>query len=183
MHKMILQYKATIPNSKLFFRDFEFKGNSSLYKVMEFIQGQLVFVPDMMILFQGIDEKGKVVREYGLFDMGDGAIDNVTIGESVKRGDAVLRFIYNLSQNLYVDLTFVGETDADPRAEYPRTIAEKGHAPLQFSSKYVEDDYENRPHGIPHPVEGDDVVDDDDDDGNEDDEEVFDAEELPEGTE
>jgi len=181
---MILQYKATIPNSKSFFRDFEFKGTSSLYKVMEFVQHQMAFVPDMMILFQGIDEAGKVVREYGLFDMGDGSIDNVTVADTAARGDVILRFVYNLSKNLYIDLSLVGETETDPRAEYPRTTAEKGHAPLQFSGTYVEDDFENRPHGIPHPVEGDEDIDDgDDDDEKEDEEEVFDEEELPEGTE
>lgn len=181
---MILQYRATIPNSKSFFRDFEFKGTSSLYKVMEFVQGQMAFVPDMMILFQGIDETGKAVREYGLFDMGDGSIDNVTVGETAERGDVILRFVYNLSKNLYIDLSLVGETEADPRADYPRATAEKGHAPLQFSATYVEDDYENRPHGIPHPVEGDEADDvDDEDDEKEEEEEVFDAEELPEGTE
>jgi len=184
---MIFKYKVTIPASRTFFRDVEINEGSSLYRVMEFLQSQMNFVPDMMILFQGIDEKGKVLHEYGLFDMGDGSIDNVTLRDAAERGEVVLRFIYNLSKNLYLDLTFAGECEADARAEYPRVTGEKGHAPQQFSAVYVEDDYENRPHGIPHPV-ADDVPDDDDDDDDADDEkddeeEGYDEDELPEGTE
>jgi len=184
---MIFKYKVTIPNSKQFFRDYEFSGSSSLFKVMEFVQSQMNFVPDMMILFQGLDAGGKVLHEYGLFDMGDGSIDNITLEAAGKQGDAVLRFIYNLSKNLYMDFTFEGVGEVDGRVEYPRMTAEKGYAPQQFSAVYVEDDYENRPHGIPHPVESDDFDDDDDDDdeteGSDIDNEGFDESELPEGVE
>jgi len=184
---MVFKYKVTIPNSNRFFRDCEFKGTTSLFKVMEFVQSQMSFVPDMMVLFQGLDANGKVLHEYGLFDMGDGSIDNVSIEETGKRGDVNLRFVYNLSMNLYLNFSFEGCTDADARAEYPRVTDEKGHAPQQFSAVYVEDDYENRPHGIPHPVEGDDIDDDVEDDVDEVDddaeEEGFDESELPEGTE
>ena len=187
---MIFKFKVTFPYSKQFFRDYEFKGESSLYKVMEFIQNQLGFVPDMMILFQGLDENGKILHEYGLFDMGDGSIDNVTVADTQKRGETVLRFVFNLSKNLYLDLSFVGTGDVDARTDYPQVTGEKGHAPQQFSSVYVDDDYENHPHGLPHPVEGDELDDEDeedeedeDDEDDEDDEMVFDKSELPEGME
>jgi len=181
---MVYKFRITVPSSKRFFRECEIKGESSLYKVMEFIQGQMGFVPDMMVLFQGVDENGKVAREYGLFDMGDGSIDNVTLDDSMKKGDVALRFVFNLSMGLYMDLTFLGEVPCDIREKYPRMTAEKGHAPQQFSAVYVEDDFEDRPHGIPHPVESDVADDDDDEDDDEkDDDEMFDAEELPEGTE
>ncbi len=190
-NRMIVKYRATIPASKRFFRDYAFRDGMSLYSVMEFIQGQLGFVPDMMVLFQGIDSGGNVVHEYGLFDMGDGSIDNVTIADTLGREETVLRFIYNLSKNLYLDLAFVEECAADPKLKYPCVTDEKGHAPGQFSALYTDDDFEDRPHGLPKSIQNGDWRDDEDDDEDDEDEdddedgddedgkEVYDGEELP----
>lgn len=174
---MIIKYRATIPASKRFFRDYIFRDGSSLYSVMEFIQNQLGFVPDMMVLFQGVTSDGKVSHEYGLFDMGDGSIDNVTLADTLKKGETVLRFIYNLSKNLYLDLSFVEECASDMKVSCPYVADEKGHAPGQFSSQYTDDDFEDRPHGLPKSVPNSDYPDDEDDDDEDDDDDDEDDDE------
>lgn len=186
---MIVKYRATIPASKRFFRDYAFRDGMSLYRVMEFIQNQLGFVPDMMILFQGVTSAGKVSHEYGLFDMGDGSIDNVTLADTLGKEETVLRFVYNLSKNLYIELAFVEECTADPKMTYPCVTDEKGHAPGQFTALYTDDDFEDRPHGLPKSIQNADFLDDDDDDDDDEDDEeddddedgkeVYDGEELP----
>jgi len=183
---MIVKYRATIPASKRFFRDYAFRDGMSLYSVMEFIQNQLGFVPDMMVLFQGVTSDGKVSHEYGLFDMGDGSIDNVTVADTIKKEETTLRFIYNISKNLFLELSFVEECAPHAKMVCPCVTDEKGHAPGQFTAQYTDDDFDDRPHRLPKPVPDSDYQDDDEDDDDEEDDddsdedgrEVFDEDEL-----
>jgi len=183
---MIQKYKATIPLSKKFFRNYELKGNMSLYAVHEFLCSEFLFSPDQMVLFQGINAAGKVVHEYGLFDMGDGSMDNVTLRDTITREEVTVRYIYNLAKNLYMDLTWEGEEEDARHAQYPRTAGGKGDNPLQFSSAYKDAPEEiiPAPHpDIPDDDEDFDDEDDDDEDDDETDDEGFDEDELPEGEE
>lgn len=138
---MIYRYKATIPGSKTFFREYEVRSEMKLFKLHDFLQNDLGFAPDQMVIFQGVDSSGRLSREYGLFDMGDGSMDSVSIEKTFSRGEKTLRYLYNLSKGTYLELTFLSEGEYNPRASYPRLVAEKGHNPEQFSSKYEDDDF------------------------------------------
>jgi hypothetical protein len=137
---MIYTYKATIPYSKVFMREYEIPSNMKLFKFHEFLQNDLGFSPDQMVLFQGINSNGNKRKEYGLFDFGDGSMDTVSLELTAQRGETTLRYIYNLDKNLYINLDLISKNEPQPREYYPRTINEKGRNPEQFSSKY--DDYE-----------------------------------------
>jgi hypothetical protein len=56
---MVYKYKASIPGSKVFMREYEIKGDTSLYKLHDFLVNDLDFSPDQMVAFRGLDENDK----------------------------------------------------------------------------------------------------------------------------
>ena len=85
---MVYQFRATIPESKIFFRVYEIKGDMSLFKFNLFLVDDLGFSPDQMVLFEGYDAAGTLCSEYGLFDLGDGSMDTVTFDKVAARGES-----------------------------------------------------------------------------------------------
>lgn len=133
---MIYKYKATIKASKVFMREYEINGDISLYSLHEYLLNDLEFAPDQMVIFRGLDSKEKLCSEYGLFDMGDGSIDSVTISKTVSKGESVIHYVFDLKNDRAIILTLIGEVDQSMRASYPRLVAEKGRNPDQFSKGY-----------------------------------------------
>ena len=136
----VFQYRATLPKIKTFLRVYDIKADTTLFKLHSFLQNDLGFSPDQMALFRGVDEDGVVLSNYGLFDLGDGTMDTVTISDCIDRGQVMLHYIYNVKMGLYIILNFVQESEFSQRKSYPRLLQEKGRNPDQFSAEY--DDYE-----------------------------------------
>lgn len=137
---MIYKYKATLPGSKVFMREYEIKGETTLYALHEFLLNDLDFAPDQMVLFRGLDAGEKVRSEYGLFDMGDGTMDTVSIEKTLRREEEYLEYVYDMHKDKYIRLSYLGECEPAPRASYPRLTAEKGRNPDQFADTY--DDFD-----------------------------------------
>jgi hypothetical protein len=135
---MVYQFRATIPESKIFFRVYEIKGEMTLFRFNSFITDDLGFSPDQMVLFEGYDEKGALCSEYGLFDMGDGAMDTVTFDDVVQRGETELHYLFDLRNNRFIKLVFEGECPFSPMRSYPFLSEEKGQNPDQFRARYEE---------------------------------------------
>lgn len=133
---MILKYRATLPKHKSFLREYDIKGESTLFKLHDFLQNDLGFSPDQMVMFRGVDKDGVVLRKYGLFDLGDGSMDTVTLEKTLGRGEEILHYVYNIRQNLYIQLAFVSEAEFLVKESYPRLLVEKGRNPDQFSAVY-----------------------------------------------
>ena len=142
---MIYKYKASIPGSKVFMREYEVKGETSLYKLHDFLQNDFDFSPDQMVAFRGYDEKGKFRSEYGLFDMGDGSMDMVSVEKTVAKGETTLSYVFDMRKDRVINLALIGETEPAPRASYPRLVAEKGRNPEQFADKYDDLDQYSEP--------------------------------------
>lgn len=157
---MICKYKATITGNKVFLREYEVDSSMSLYRIHEFLQNDLELPPDQMVAFHGLDTKGSVISKYGLFDMGDGAIDAVTLEQTMSKGESSLKYVYNMNIGSFILLTFISQEEELPRVSYPRLVAEKGGNPDQLSANY--DDYL---------------------DMGEESEDLYDESELPEGEE
>ena len=168
---MILRYKATIAESKLFMRVYEVKDDMSLFKFNQFIVNDLGFSPDQMTIFEGYDAKGKMTSEYGLFDMGDGSMDKVTFAKTLGKEENELHFVFDMRNDRCIKLEFLGEGDFAPMRAYPFLSEEKGSAPDQFK-KMVEEVIP-----VAKPV-GDDFDDDDDLDDEEDDEKDDETQEI-----
>lgn len=159
---MVYKLKATIDGNKIFMREYEVKGTSSLYSLHLFLQSDLGFAPDQMVLFRGLTKQNKVKTEYGLFDMGDGTMDKVSLESAFGSGIDSLIYVYNPFKDKGMRLELLGTEEPLSRRSYPRLVAEKGRNPDQFSDDY--DDFESV---LPHPEQ----------------EEGFSPEELPEGEE
>lgn len=170
---MILKYRATLPSNKIFMREYEIKAEMKLYRLHEFIRTDLGFAPDQMVMFEGYDKDGVLCSEYGLFDMGDGSMDSVTLQKTFEKGETTLRYLFNLNSGRYIILSYIGEEVFNIRESYPRLMAEKGRNPNQFSDKYEDfEDYGDMG-GALNPKSPQDEVEDD----------LFEEEELPEGEE
>ncbi|MBO4841950.1 MAG: hypothetical protein J5478_01065 [Bacteroidales bacterium] len=176
---MVYQFRATIPESKIFYRVYEIKGDMTLFRFNSFITDNLGFSPDQMVMFEGYDEKGTLCGEYGLFDMGDGAMDTVTFDKVVERGQTELHFVFDLRNDRYIRLVLEGETGYLPMRAYPALVEEKGQNPDQFRARFEEEPV------VPklHPVRDDkfaaldddfDDLDDEDDEDEDDDDKIFD---------
>ncbi len=133
---MIYKYKASIPGSKIFMREYEIRESISLFDLHKFLLNDLGFVPDQMVAFKGVNDKGRVVSIYGLFDMGDGAMDTVSVEDTYKKGEVKLVYVYDLHHDNVIELDFVETLEEERRASYPRLVAEKGRNPDQFAKKY-----------------------------------------------
>lgn len=133
---MIYKYKASIPGSKIFMREYEVKGDISLFDLHKFLLHDLGFVPDQMVAFKGVNGNGKITSIYGLFDMGDGTMDSVSVEDTYKKGESKLVYVYDLHNDRFIELDFVETLEEERRASYPRLVAEKGRNPDQFAKKY-----------------------------------------------
>lgn len=132
----IYNYKATFPFSKIFFRKYEIKGTTTLFQLHRYLLDDLGFAPDQMIAFKGLGEDGKVKSIYGLFDMGAGTMDGVTIEKTISKGETELLYLFDIKKNHYIKLSLEGTSDFVIHASYPRLVQEKGRIPEQFAAKY-----------------------------------------------
>ncbi|MCF0172582.1 MAG: hypothetical protein HUJ91_02450 [Bacteroidales bacterium] len=178
---MIYKYRATIPSSKVFVREYEVNAEMNLFEFNNFLNVDLGFAPDQMVMFTGFDESGKMGGRYALFDLGDGPMEKVTFADLVGKGEVIVEFCYDIRLGSVIVLTFEGEVEPQRRAQYPRMVAEKGKNPDQFSGKY-EDAVDVLQLGakpsVPIPEDDDDF--DDDDESDSDTEEIYDADESDE---
>lgn len=181
---MVYQFRATIPESKIFFRVYEIKGEMTLFKFNSFIVDDLGFSPDQMVLYEGYDEAGKLCSEYGLIDLGDGAMDTVTFDSVVQRGETELHYLFDLRNDRYIRLVLEGETSFSPLRVYPCLIDEKGQNPDQFRARYEEAPpvpklHPFRDSSVMGDLDDEDLDDEDEDDEDEEsDDKIFDGEEM-----
>jgi len=137
---MVYRFKASIAGNKIFMREYEIKGNTSLYSLHLFLQNDLGFAPDQMVVFRGLNSEGKVKSEYGLFDLGDGAMDSISVEKVVNKGEIKLQYVYDIYKDKAIDLDFLSTEEESLKRSYPRLVAERGKNPDQFSDNY--DDFE-----------------------------------------
>ena len=182
---MVYQFRATIPESKVFFRVYEIKGDMTLFKFNSFIVDDLGFSPDQMVLYEGYDETGALNSTYGLIDLGDGAMDKVTFDQMVRRGETEIHYLFDMRNDRYIRLVLEGESPLAGLRSYPALVDEKGQNPDQFRPRYEEAPVVPRLHPFRDPdkftpLDADDDLDDDnpDDDDDEDDDKIFDGEEI-----
>ena len=137
---MIYRFKATIEGNKIFMREYEVKGDSSLYALHIFLLNDLGFAPDQIVLFKARYKEDKKVREFGLFDLGGGTMDSIKIRELYSQELSALEYVYDTFRERALSLELLGIEEASLRESYPRLVAEKGKNPDQFSDSW--DDFE-----------------------------------------
>jgi len=128
---MIHQYKAGLPNCKTFVRVYQAKASTTLYALHLFLQNDLSFAPDQQVVFRTVDNMGKSM-EYGLFDMGNGSMDQVRLESLHQKGILTIHYVFDIFNGRYLILQFEKMAEEMPRKVYPRTIMEQGGDPDQF---------------------------------------------------
>ncbi|MCK9628114.1 MAG: plasmid pRiA4b ORF-3 family protein [Bacteroidales bacterium] len=137
---MVYKFKASIAGNKIFMREYEIRGSMTLYSLHLFLQNDLGFAPDQMVVFRGLNSTDKVKGEYGLFDLGDGAMDSMSLEKVIAKGEIKLQYVYDIYKDKAISLELLSTEEESLRRSYPRLVAEKGRNPEQFSDNY--DDFE-----------------------------------------
>lgn len=132
---MTYKYRVTLTGIKGFYRVFEINAANTLYQFHKQMRANMEFPADQLILFKGLDEQGEVVARYGLFDLGCGACDQVTMAQTLKDGVQSLVYFYDTTNRKSVNVTFEGE--ADHEVKVPTVIDTKGPEPIEFENGYV----------------------------------------------
>lgn len=172
---MILKYRVSLPGIKGFARVYEVNDNATLYAFHKQMRADMDFPQDQMVLFKAMDGDGNVSARYGIFDLGAGTIDSVTLGQTLKKGEISFIYFYDTTNAKSVIVTFEGEAEPRKDAAYPMLVESKGPNPVEFENGYVA--FEDLPDDKKKAPEDDD--DDWDDDDKEDDspEEIYDEDE------
>ena len=170
---MNYRYRVTLAGIKGFFRVYLVNGENSLYTFHKQLRSDLEFPMDQPILFKALDAQGGVVARYALMDIGFGAVDNVSISDTIKAGVASFVYFYDIASKKSVIITFEGE---DPEfTAVPRIVETKGPVPQEFENGYVAfedlpDEHRHLP-GEARKGRDEDDEDDEDDDFDEDEDE------------
>ncbi|MBR1574147.1 MAG: hypothetical protein IJ652_04800, partial [Bacteroidales bacterium] len=170
---MILRYRVSLPGIKGFARVYALRPTMTLYDFHKIMERDMDFPVDQPIQFKALDEAGGLVARYALFDLGAGAVDDVTLEDTRGKGVASFTYFYDVVNRKSVIITFEAEEDEVPGVRYPRLIEVKGPNPIEFENGYVA--YEDLPEDQKHPQHhepawGKDDEDFDDDDFDDEDE-------------
>jgi len=172
---MVLRYRISLPGIKGFTRVYEIKSNSSLYSFAKQMRADMNFPQDQMVMFKAFDKDGAVSSRYGMFDLGAGTIDAVTMEQTLKKGEMSFVFFYDTTNAKSVLVNYDGNAELRNDAVYPVLVEAKGPDPVEFENGYVS--YEDLPDDKKKDPDEDDWDDDDEDMGDEDGQEVFDEDE------
>ena len=158
---MILRYRVSLPGIKGFARVYEINDSTSLYDFHKRMRDDMSFGRDQLILFKALDLDGDVLARYGMFDLGDGTIDEITLRQTVDRGVAQFTYFYDATNKKSVIVTFEGEVDPAPGRVYPALVEIKGPDPIEFENGYVAyedlpEDQKHHPGEAPKPFPKDD---------------------------
>lgn len=188
---MALRFRVSLAGLKGFARVYDLLPATTLYEFHKVLRSDLEFPQDQLIQFKALDASGSLVARYGLFDLGCGAVDAVSVKQTVAKDIASFLYFYDIANRKSVIITFEGEVPDVPGAVYPLLVETKGPVPAEFENGYVA--YEDLPDEQKHlrnlkaaSVEDDDFDEDDDadegdfdeaDGSDEDGEEIFDEDE------
>ena len=171
---MILKYRVSLPGLKGFARVYEVKDSASLYSFHKQMRADMDFPQDQLVLFKAFGPDGEVSARYGIFDLGSGTIDAVTVGECHKKGEDRFIYFYDTTNVKSVIVTFEPDAEQRPNVIYPLLVETKGPNPIEFENGYVA--FEDLPDDKKKDPDDEDYEDDDDEaaeEADDDTEEIF----------
>ena len=181
---MIFKLRVTLKGIKGFYRVYNVSGTASLYDFHKQLRSDLEFPQDQLIMFKAMTVDGDVIGRYGLFDLGSGTVDQVSLEDVIKLGATDFVYFYDVTNRKSVNITVEGEVTEAQGAGKIVLVDEKGPVPLEFENGYVA--FEDLPPSERHlPGDGDDddedfdedFDDDEEDDGDEEGKEIYDENE------
>ena len=166
---MVFRVRVTLAGIKGFYRLYFVSGNTTLYDIHKQLRSDLEFAQDQIIMFKALDVTGSVVGRYGLFDLGSGTVDRITLEDTIKAGTDSMVYFYDVTNRKSVILTIEGEAEGE-RLQGLSLKESKGPNPIEFENGYVAyEDLPERQRYLPGEEPDDDDDEDFDDDDDEDD--------------
>ena len=107
-------------------------ADTTLYSFHKQMRSDMEFPQDQLILFKALDENGGVVARYGLFDLGFGTADKVTVSDAVAKGIASFVYFYDVLNKKSVIVTYEGEVEGAKPVTVPMLVETKGPIPAEF---------------------------------------------------
>ena len=181
---MVFKLKVTLSGIKGFYRIYLVNGATTLYTLHKQLRADMEFPQDQLIMFKALAADASVTGRYGLFDLGSGTVDAVSLEKAVKAGAASFVYFYDVTNRKSVNIAVEEETSsAKVNPDFPVLTESKGPNPIEFENGYVA--FEDLPDRQRHlPGEEDDDLDDEDfDDEPEEDEDEDGKEIFEEGEE
>ena len=146
---MVFKIRVTLTGIKGFFRVYHVNGATTLYTLHKQMRADMEFPQDQLIMFKALDPLGEVIGRFGLFDLGSGTVDQVSLEKAVKAGATDFVYFYDVTNRKSVNITVEGEVEGVPvRADYPVIAESKGPNPIEFENGYVA--YEDLPDEMRH---------------------------------
>jgi hypothetical protein len=139
---MVFNVRVTLAGIKGFYRLYHINGATTLYDIHKQLRSDLEFAQDQIIMFKALDVTGGVVARYGLFDLGAGTVDCVSLEDAVKAGADSFVYFYDVTNRKSVILTVEGEAEGVRVASLVLKES-KGPNPIEFENGYVA--YEDLP--------------------------------------
>ena len=134
---MVYSFKVSLTGIKGFYRVYHLSADNTLYTFHKQMRADMEFPQDQLILFKAFDASGAVVARYGLFDLGSGAVDDVTIADVVKKGIKSFVYFYDVTNKKSVNISFEGEVPGASERLCPVLADTKGPNPIEFENGYV----------------------------------------------
>lgn len=170
---MVFSLRVTLTGIKGFFRVYKVNGATTLYTLHKQLRSDLEFPQDQLIMFKALDPDGIVLGRYGLFDLGSGTVDQVSLEKAVSIGITSFVYFYDVTNRKSVNVAIEGDVPGlriSPDA--PLLAESKGPNPIEFENGYVAfEDLPDRQRVLPGEESDDNLDDDDFDDEDLDDEE------------
>ena len=190
---MVYQFRVTLAGIKGFFRVYHMDPSCTLYSFHKQMRADMELPQDQLIMFKALGKDGGVIARYGLFDLGSGTVDMVTVDQAVKAGVASFVYFYDVPNRKSVIVTFEEMDEGTVNA--PVIVESKGPNPIDFENGYVA--FEDLPDSQRHlpgqkpdwgamvagAASSDDVSLDDDDSDDEEEDDDEDGKEVFDGTE
>ncbi len=114
---------------------YEMSGSTTLYDFHKQMRSDMEFAQDQLIMFKALDDVGGVVARYGLFDLGNGTVDKVTVEQTAKAGVKSFIYFYDVLNKKSVIVTL--ESIREGNGGIPMIVDSKGPNPIEFENGYV----------------------------------------------
>ena len=175
---MVFSLRVTLSGIKGFYRVYKVNGATTLYTLHKQLRSDLEFPQDQLIMFKALDQDGCVLGRYGLFDLGSGTVDEVSLEKAVAAGTASFVYFYDVTNRKSVTITIEGEAPGlRVSPDFPLLAETKGPNPIEFENGYVAfEDLPDKQRVLPGEESEDNLDDEDFDDEDLDDEEEEDDE-------
>lgn len=134
---MAYVFRVSLSGIKGFARVYHLDPSMTLYELHKRLRDDLDLPHDQLIQFKALDSEGGLVARYGLFDLGGGTVDRVSLADVRDRGICSFVYFYDVTNRKNLIVSFESEEENEPYETLPYLSESKGPNPIDFENGYV----------------------------------------------